>query len=331
MTVFAYRSPYEGPLSKCVRRLRDPSVLDWFRRGWDEARDDADAWVERELGVDVYGLDSIFEQAVQHRLPKPATWQELRDLLGEHLYVEGEVRVSDGSVRALTDDDEVPLAYYFFDDELARVHLDRVAYHLHADWPLPAAGADRGAKPGTTVVSSCIDGDWGAEYRVVHFAGVRVAEFAHHLRRTPVDGSWPAELIVLRALIAADNDLHGALRRLNHWTAFADEGFDTTGLRDDHADAHRTAAGAVDGDGPTLGPFGSRRPELSRIEVADHLLQMAMHLSDAFGHRHLFAFDDFWAEAHPTLASSLVRYANHWDPLQPDPPNSPPGHRAPTL
>lgn len=44
VTVFAYRSPYAGPLSKHIRRLPDPSGPHWFRRGWFNARDDPEAW-----------------------------------------------------------------------------------------------------------------------------------------------------------------------------------------------------------------------------------------------------------------------------------------------
>ena len=40
MTAFVYRSPYEGPFSKHVRRVSDASTLEWLRRGWQEARDD---------------------------------------------------------------------------------------------------------------------------------------------------------------------------------------------------------------------------------------------------------------------------------------------------
>ena len=27
-------------------------------------------------------------------------------------------------------------------------------------------------------------------------------------------------------------------------------------------------------------------------------------------------FDTIWAATHPTMAQSLLRYANHWDPLE---------------
>lgn len=317
MTVFAYRSPYAGPLSKHLRRLPDPSGLDWFRRGWDDARDDPEAWVERELGTHVYGLCSIFEAAAKHDLAKPATWRELRTLLETHLYVEGEVRVAEGSVRVLTDDDELSLAYHFLDDEVIRARPDRLAYHVHAEWPLPTAASDHGTAPCTTVVLSTVDmdSDWETEHHLVRFDGVRVPDFGRYLRAADVDDSWPAELVVLRALVGEDDGLTGALLRLNHWTAYEHQSLDTSGLRGDHALARLAASGAVSAEGATEGPFDARRPDLSRIETADHLVQAALHMSDWAGYRQLFIFDDLWSAAQPDLSSSLVRYATNWDPL----------------
>jgi hypothetical protein len=317
VTTFVYRSPYEGLLSKHVRQLSDATGLDWFRRGWDEARPDPEAWVERELGVDAYGLDSIFEKAVKHNLPKPATWLELESLLREYLYVEGELAVGEGSIRVLTDDDEVSLAYFFFEDDLVRTHPDRLAYLVHADWPLPASAAESGTAARTTVVLSTIEAtaDWTSEHRRVEFGGVRVPDFAAYLREVPVDDFWPAELVALRALLDEDDDLAHALEQLNFWTAFGDQEFETTDLRGDQAGAHAAASDAVDRDGASVGPFGVRHPDRSRFEIAEHLLQASLQMSDVFGHRQLFVFDDLWAAQHPDLASSLIRYATHWDPL----------------
>ena len=64
MICFVYRCSSEGVYGKHVRWLSDGTVLDWFRRGWDEAAADPDAWLRAELGVEVYGLASIFEAAV---------------------------------------------------------------------------------------------------------------------------------------------------------------------------------------------------------------------------------------------------------------------------
>ncbi|GII91199.1 hypothetical protein [Sinosporangium siamense] len=140
MAWFVYRSPYEGPLGKRVRRLPDASVLDWFRRGFEMAGDvlaDIDDWIESELNGDVYGLSSLFEAARAHRLSAPAGWDELGEVLEEHLYFEREVRVDPAAVRVFTDDDEVQVAYFFFDDSFVEVHPDWVDFQLWERERLP--------------------------------------------------------------------------------------------------------------------------------------------------------------------------------------------------
>src|SRR5262245_9873774 len=97
---FVYRSPYDSPLGKHVRRLPDDSLLAWFRRLWgcagsgadeDEQHAQACDAIAADLGTDPYGLASIFTAAVQHKLPPPDTEEELFGLLRDHLYVEGDL------------------------------------------------------------------------------------------------------------------------------------------------------------------------------------------------------------------------------------------------
>ncbi|MBX6750754.1 MAG: hypothetical protein IRY85_13965 [Micromonosporaceae bacterium] len=58
-----------------------------------------------------------------------------------------------------------------------------------------------------------------------------------------------------------------------------------------------------------------RRPEASLLRVGEHIAQMTRHHSDLFGYQQWYLFDSIWATSHPDLAQSLLRYANHWDPL----------------
>lgn len=137
---FVCRWREESPFSKRVVTVPDTTVLDWFRRGW--GRDDPRGWIESELGEIVYGLDSIFDEAQERHLPPPETVDDLRDLLNEHLWVEGDddgafIRLGEHALRVRTDDDEVDLAYYFIDEDAAAASPDRLAYLLHDTWPLP--------------------------------------------------------------------------------------------------------------------------------------------------------------------------------------------------
>ncbi|WP_326823161.1 hypothetical protein [Streptosporangium sp. NBC_01756] len=330
MTLFVYRSHYEGPLGKRVRRLPDATVLDWFRRGWAAVvveGHDTETWITAELGGPVYGLGSIFEAARREALAAPGTWQELGDLLRRHLYVEGEVRADELSVRVLTDDDEVELAYFFLDDSLVRTHADRLAYLVHDGWPLPE-DAD-GAAPGPFTSPVPVEelaparaGGEGVTYAVLltfcdsesisalvprSFPGVRLPELAGHLRALqPCAGGWPGELLALRALTAPAEDTIGpALSRCNRWpeTEPAPMG--------DHRSLHAACLRVLEAARLEQG----RDPGRSLVRHSRHLAQMSVHMNDFFGHQQWFLFDDVWAAGHADLARSLLRYAHGWDPL----------------
>jgi hypothetical protein len=330
---FVYRSHYEGPLSRRLRSLPDQTVLGWFQRGW--TVEDPRAWVEAELDGPVYGLASIFEEASEHGLPVPGTTDELRRLLHEHLYVEGDadyIRLDDHSLRVRTDDDEVELAYFFLDDHVIAARPARLAYLLRDTWPLPEEAGERqdfqpevpvsvaapaGEDKETTyvVLLTFYDGESLAITAPLAFPGTALPALAGRL--TTVDpavaAAWPPELRVLRALVTPGAPaLDVALERANRWPGFS-LGADSPwpGLPDEHAAAHRLAMDLVDG----ARLVGGRRPEASLLRVGDHIAELAMHCDGFFGYQQWYLFDTIWAANHPDLAQSVLRYANHWDPL----------------
>jgi hypothetical protein len=330
---FVYRSHYEGPLSKHITRLPDQTVLAWFQRGW--AMDaDPEEWVEAELGCDVYGLDSMFEAARDEQLPRPETTEQLRALLHKHLYVEGDedyIRLDEHSLRVRTDDDEVELAYFFFDDDAVAASPERLAYLLHPSWPLPDEAGEgapfdpavpviAATEPGTDEVTAFAvfltfyDGESLACTPPLAFPGVGLPALAAHLRAAQPDagGEWPPELRVLRALSAPGEDGIGpALQRCNRWPGFSLNAEPWPDLPDEHDQAHRQAVEIVE-----AGEYDDgRRPEASLLGVGDHLAQLAMHCGESFGYQQWYLFDTIWAAIHPNLAQSLLRYASRWDPL----------------
>jgi hypothetical protein len=162
---FVYRSHRDGPLSKRVVHLPHASLLDWFREGWVT---DPRSFVRESLRGSVYGLSSVFERAQEHGLPVPTTRAALMAHLYEHLYVEGEILHDDHTLRVMTDDDAVRLAYFFFDAHTVAEHADALAYLLHEEWPLPAGGENATFTPGIDlpVVRPAGDGE-GATYVVL--------------------------------------------------------------------------------------------------------------------------------------------------------------------
>ncbi|MEN3608473.1 hypothetical protein AAH979_02920 [Plantactinospora sp. ZYX-F-223] len=257
----------------------------------------------------------------------------------EHLYLGGDpethLRVTEHSVRAYTDDDEVELAYFFLDDEVPAAAPDRLAY-LFQSWPLPAEVTvpdaafvpavpvrpamppAAGAGASYAALLTFYDGASIATTPPQVFPGVRLPGLAARLRDGLVapgepDPDWPPELQVLAALLEpADESIEPALRRANEWPGFYRTIWkpwpDLPGGADDPDPvAARRAA---------LPPGGAdRHPDRSLLLVSAHLAQLAIHTDEVFGFQQWFFFDDLWAGSHPHLAQSMLRYASHWDPF----------------
>src|SRR5688572_8709271 len=124
MTVhFVYRSHYQGPMGLYHKAFAERTVLEWFQNHWEGIPyDEETAYggqdrVAEVLGCSVYGFNSLFNAIARHALSPPRTERRLVELLRQHLYLEGELRAAPHLLQMLTDDDEIELAYYFFDDE----------------------------------------------------------------------------------------------------------------------------------------------------------------------------------------------------------------------
>ena len=230
---FVYRSHYEGPAGKHVQKLPGDSVLDWFKTVWNEAKKapDVGEWANSTLGCDVYGFASIFEAAREESLKPPSTDAKLEEDLSEHLYVEGEMLYQPHALQVLTDDDEIELAYYFFDDHYLQEHPGRAAYLLHDDWRLPTSnGRDPlvpaidtkeihppGTGSGATFLvflaaydsSSLSDIEIRAPCRI---DGVRLPQLGDYLRSAMPDKEWPFELKLFRSQLPSDSTGETALR-----------------------------------------------------------------------------------------------------------------------
>jgi len=343
---FVYRSHYAGPLSKRIVSLKEQTVLGWFQRGWKEAvATDPYDWVESECGGHVYGLASIFEAAQEKGLPVPATLAELEAVLHAHLYVEGgreNIRLEDGALRVLTDDDEVELAYFFFEEAYVAQHPARLAYLLNDDFPLPTAIASGAFAPGVqlqelrppgegegttfAVLLTFYDGQSIPGEGAFSLSGVRVPGLCDWLRksvppqeREPWDKegkypkSWPLELRLLRAMVSdGDVTIEAALQRVNSYPLgpLGEGRHHKLGLGL-HSDALPEFEAAREGL-----RHREREPQRSVLHVTPHCVQVSMHTWDAFGFSQWFLFDDLWASAQPQLAASLLRYGTQWDPMQ---------------
>jgi hypothetical protein len=139
-----YRSHYDDPSGKRLKRFDDSTVLDWFRNHWQHLchSEEAAARLHELLGFSIYGFSSIFSRAAEEGLPPPESDEDLGDYLDEHLYSEGPIFYDSHLLTVQTDDDELEVAYYVFDDHYLARHGKLAAYLLNDGWRLPSKYAE---------------------------------------------------------------------------------------------------------------------------------------------------------------------------------------------
>lgn len=316
-----YRTWENAPYGKRVRRLPEPTVLEWVRAKWDEAHaQDGIEWLVGEIGFNVFGLDDLFQAPGR----APETMSELRTLMLTHTPDTIQCNVDEHSVRLLANGLWHDIAYYLVDDAAVASHPERWSFAVH-DALLPDCGDE--APDGPPFVSPVSEvglrpeqGAAGKTYALLFeprarhdclswftpfmMPGVRLSGLADALRQSePEPDVWPHELQVLRALIAPEEDgIAPGLERCSRWPEFAYPSEDLLGHLRSHTDAVRLVDSLA------------TEEDLHLIHVGRHVGQLSRRWGSTDYTQWIF-FDDVWAAAYPDLAASLVYYAYHWDPM----------------
>ena len=344
---FALRTHYEYPSGKYLRYFPDDdTVLAWFQRVWRGVAESEEAqqYACDLLGADVYGFDTIFEAIAAHNLPVPKTHQELLRVLRAHLYVEGEIRSTARAMQILTDDDELELAYYFFDDRYCAEYPNRAAYLLHEDWRLPEAvepsngrlppipAAVKSLEPGgkgTGVVyavflayyDSANLSDFVNSYRI---RGARLPDLPAYLAAAQTDEQITQEIPLLRALTVSADGVPRAnltmetllreaatVRLSSLHDILYRERFGNGTPAEDRAILERAVAKVPMRE-------AEERGNSSQVQSAEHIAQLSFH-SDTWGKTPLYQnwifFDDVWLRANAALGAAILRFGARWDVL----------------
>jgi hypothetical protein len=340
---FVYRSHYAGPTIKLVKHFPEPTVLDWFRKHWQPLADEDAAYqyAQALFGCYVHTFYQLFIGIAEEGVASPRTIGRLASWLPKHLYI-NEILPSPHCLQILTDDDELDLAMYFFDDEFVQRHRDQVAYLLHEDWKLQDAtavdGSAKGSKPKekTTELQPAGEGQ-GATFAVFlaayasgnlddleggyRFDGIRLPELLRHLVSAPEAVGWPRELSDLRKnRFGQARPAHGAepafLKALDEdagnvamWGIFSD----WLQERDEPPAGLYLLRRALTQAVPAVS-VRRRDPARDLVFVGEHVAQACLHTGDNEFHQWIF-FDDLWVRAYPAMADALLRYARRWDVL----------------
>jgi uncharacterized protein (TIGR02996 family) len=344
MTVyFVYRCHYQGPTEKHLKRFEDASVLDWFRTHWQPIADwdAAHKKAEQLLGCNVCSFGWLFMRIAEQNWAPPENEDQLRDYLTE-APLGNEISCSRNVVQVLTDDDELEMAIYFFDDHFLKKHGKRASFLLHEDWKLPSGHGEGRFRPtedytdlrltrsrrGATYLVFLAFYDSGnldeleGGYRI---KGVRLPDLARC--RAPLQlraANWshePHEIPELWENLfptgkkpkTQEEAFQHAIRDNpsdeSNWNVYADwleeQGLPPPGIR--------LLEGALTRVEPAYSrPDRNHSRDLTHVE--EHLAQACLHTGGNRFHQWIL-FDDLWASAHPEMANAILRFARRWDVL----------------
>ena len=153
---FVCRCEYEVPRGHRLVRFDAPDLLSWIQKVWisveemkrikaevkaEDWSNTADELAKRTLGGDVYGAAVIWEAMASRRWGPPKSEKAMLKFLRKIDYPEGGLDAQAHFVQAITDDDEIDIAWYLFDQSFADAHPERVAFLLREKWELPTAAA----------------------------------------------------------------------------------------------------------------------------------------------------------------------------------------------
>jgi uncharacterized protein (TIGR02996 family) len=246
----------------------------------------------------------------------------------------------------MTDDDELEMAIYVFDDHYRKKKPGKADFLLLPGWELPDGGGTGRLPKLPAVEGGDLSGDGdGATYFVClayydsgnlsdladcstarRFVGVRVPDVARALLMAGRDEEFDGELGRLRAALAAgvrgrtgeEVGFRAAIRKdpsdVASWSAYSDwlqeRGRPAAGL-----ELLRAALAAVKPDA------GGRRPRHAAkdlIRITPHMAQACKYTGtsdDGDCFHQWILFDDRWVAAHPALAAGILTFGTRWDVL----------------
>lgn len=222
---FVFRSQYSTPALNSLKVFPSESVLEWFKEIWTPIPDfeQAKTHAQNILGVHVYGFGSIFRNIAKHNLAVPETAKELESYLRKYLYFEGYLKFEPNVIQVVSNDDELDIAFYIFDDTFLAANGEKADFLLRKEWNLPNQSTEELFEPIVETKRICTRrDDPGALYSAFLSAydcgdnimgiegawrsdGLRLADLPKYLG-TNIPGKdvipgkeWPFEFFLLRS------------------------------------------------------------------------------------------------------------------------------------
>ena len=215
---FAYRTGYE-PNLRYLKEFESDSIFDWFISNWETLTNDN---YSELLGTNVYGFpiriepklkpkkQSFFDKILGKKqieepidnpeIEKPKNFEELLDFLKNGLY-SNEIQGNKQCIKVGTDDDEIELAYFFFDDDYRSKNEEKLAIWFNPILPtkfgtvgkelknkFPKISAKGNSQGCTYFLSSPIyDGSNLEDMTLIKIDGVRIDGLVSYLKNNELE------------------------------------------------------------------------------------------------------------------------------------------------
>lgn len=128
---FVYRSAYES-ISRYMKEFEENSILEWFQTNWNKLSNEDE--FNKLLGLYVYGfpISKIDDYLI---VPPPDSLEDLKNKLDQYVYL-NEIKVTENCVEVITDDDEIGLAWYVFDEIFVQNNPEKSNFWLIRELPI---------------------------------------------------------------------------------------------------------------------------------------------------------------------------------------------------
>jgi hypothetical protein len=230
MVYFVCRSEYEAPHGRRIREFPDAANLtDWFRAHWVTREDHIYDLLAQAFGGGIYGLSELFTPMLDRSPPESLADVENFVASFKGSYSEGTIAMIDGAIRADTNDDEIEIAWYLFDDSFVSRFPERISFLLNRQLELPEESNSEGWIPsiatktiadGDETTFCCFfsgqDGLTITDIEGCYRVAARLPDLGNWLCSQSINASpskyggvetgWPPDLILLRALALLSND-----------------------------------------------------------------------------------------------------------------------------
>lgn len=313
---FAYRSGYISN-NRHFKAFEADSVFDWFVQNWAILSDENLSVIKDFLGVRAYGFP-ISDYKTEEPVPLPLDLNDLKTKIESFIY-SNKVIVSENCVEVFTDDDEIELAWYVFDEKFASENSGKVSIWFNETLPTsfendPYSGKLEGKTVfpkgngecntyymASTIYDSSHIEDLEGVYRI---KGVNLPELTEYLRKNDSlsieeDYIYGLDEIRLMQMFSRLFSNHNQQELFQEITQHSFNGlFHTLKLQDITLDI--------------LEKIKIREADSEHtLNFSEHLIEISNNVSEFYSYTILF--DDYWLKKNLDLGKSLAAFCSNWE------------------